>query len=352
MRTVLFVTSHLHYGSAGRQLMLLASGLPRDAFQVRVAILGTSTPWADSLAASGVDVEVLGRRRTFDILPYFALSRLVRLMRPDVIHVWGMAALRAVVLSGSCDVRRLLVSKALPPTGRPGILDSRLVRQTGGVIAFGIPEAVRYPQISYAALAPGMNIPADSVKPAELPGVAAEDRVIVALGPIEPYKGFRDAVWAFDILRHLHGDVHLVLAGTGSYRPQVELFARRIGVLDRVHFTGAYADPAPLLQCAELVWAPSRHGGVCAVLEAMAAGRAVIGVHNSSLYEIVVPGETGFLVEPGNKAALARQTRLLLDNPAECRRLGDAGRNRVVDRFSVSQLVRASARLYNRGFGR
>jgi glycosyltransferase involved in cell wall biosynthesis len=332
--------------------MLLASGLPRDAFQARVAILDTATTWADSLAAAGVEVEVLGKRRTFDVLPYLALRRLVRSMRPDVTHVWGTAALRALVLSGCCDVRRLLVSKALPPTRPPGIFDRWLLRGVGGIIAFGAREASRYHRPGIAVVAPGMNLPTDSVKPAEFPGVAAGDRVIVALGPIEPYKGFRDAVWAFDILRHLYGDVHLVLAGTGSYRPRVELFARRIGVLDRVHFTGAFDDPAPLLQRADLVWVPTRHGGVCATLEGMAAGRTVVGVHSPALSEIIVPGETGFLVEPGNKAALARQTRLLLDDPAGRRRLGDAGRRRVVEHFSASRLVEECARLYNRGFGR
>ncbi len=101
-----------------------------------------------------------------------------------------------------------------------------------------------------------------------------------------------------------------------------------------------------------LVWVPTRHGGVCAALEAMAAGRAVVGVHNPSLSEILVPGENGFLVEPGNKAALARQSRLLLDDSAERRRLGEAGRQRVAEYFSVGRLVEACARLYNRGFER
>jgi glycosyltransferase involved in cell wall biosynthesis len=352
MRTVLFVTPSLRYGSAGRQLMLLASGLPRDAFQVRVAVLETATPWSDSLTAAGIAVEILGRRRPFDVIPYVALRRLVRSLRPDVVHVWGAAALRAVVLSGSRDARRLLVSKALPPTRPPGAFDRWLLRRAGGVIAFGATEALRYHRPGIAVVAPGMNVPADSVKPAELPGVPAGDRVIVGLGPIEPHKGFRDAVWAFDILRHLYDDVHLVLGGTGSYRPRVAQFARRIGVLDRVHFIGAFADPVPLLQRADLFWAPSPQGGVCAALEAMAAGRAVVAFHNPALSEIIVQGETGFLIEPGNKAAFARQTRLLLDNPDERRRLGAAGRQRVVEHFSAAQLVEACARLYNRGFGR
>jgi glycosyltransferase involved in cell wall biosynthesis len=332
--------------------MLLASGLPRDAFQVRVATLNTATPWTDSLAAAGVAIDVLGRRRPFDVLPFLALSRLVRSIRPDVVHVWGAAALRAVVLSGSCKARCLLVSKALPPTRPPGALDRWLLGMAGGVIAFGATEAERYHRHGMAVVSLGMDVPAQTVKPAELPGVPAGDRVIVGLGPIEPYKGFRDAVWAFDILRHLYSDVHLVLAGTGSYRPRVEQFARRIGVLDRVHFIGAFAGAAPLLQRADLVWVPTRHGGVCAALEAMAAGRAVVGLQSPALSEIIVPGETGFLVEPGNKAALARQTRLLLDNPAERRRLGEAGKQRVIEHFSATQLIEACGRLYNRGFGR
>jgi glycosyltransferase involved in cell wall biosynthesis len=352
MPTVLFVIPSLHYGFAARQLMLLASGLPRDGFQVRVAVLDTATPWSVSLAAAGVAVEVLGRRRPFDVLPFLALGRLARSMRPDVVHVWGAAALRAVVLSGGRDGSRLLVSKVLPPTRPPGAFDRWLLRGVGGVVAFGAAEAARYRRLGIAVVAPGMNVPADSVKPAELPGVAASDRVVVGLGPIEPHKGFRDAVWAFDIVRHLYDDVHLVLAGSGSSRLQVEHFARRIGVLDRVHFTGACADPAPLLQRADVFWGPGVRGGVCAALEAMAAGRAVVAFHSPNLAEILVHGETGFFVEPGNKAALARQTRLLLDDPAQRRRLGMAGRQRVAEHFSAAQLVQACARLYNTVAGR
>src|SRR5689334_1195915 len=101
MQTILSVMPSLEYSGAARQLCLLATGLPRDSFRVRVAVLGTETPWVASLRGEGVEVEVLNWRRPFDVLPFVALRRLVRSMRPHVLHVWGRTAMRTVLLTGS-----------------------------------------------------------------------------------------------------------------------------------------------------------------------------------------------------------------------------------------------------------
>jgi glycosyltransferase involved in cell wall biosynthesis len=354
-RTLLFVIPSLEYSGTARQLMLLASGLPRESFRVRVAVLGVETPWVASLRGEGVEVEVLGWRRPFDVLPFVALRRLVSSMRPDVVHVWGATTMRAVVLSGSRGMNRLLVSAALSPAKKPIPLDRWLLRRIEGVIAFGATDAERYRRLGIAdarltVVTPGVTIPTAPVESVELPGVAASDRVLLGLGPIERHKGFREAVWAFDILHHLYDDLHLVLAGNGSDRPRVEQFAQQIGVIEHVHFLDACADTASLLHRAELVWVPSLlGGGAGAALEAMAAGRAVIAARCPDLAETVVDGETGFLVEPDNKAALARQTRLLLDDAARRRSMGDAGRRRVTDHFTVARLVEACARRYAGG---
>jgi glycosyltransferase involved in cell wall biosynthesis len=357
-RTVLLVIPRLEYSGAARQLMLLAGGLPRELFRVHVAVLGTATPWVDELRAAGVAVETLGWRRPFDVWPFFALRRLVRTQRPDIVHVWGAAALRALALAGSRRPSRLLVSAALPPVRSPGGLDRRLLQRAGGVIAFGAAEAVRYRLLGVqesrlTVVAPAMNVPADTIEPAQVPGVTAGERVLLGIGPIELHRGFREAVWAFDILRHLYSDLHLVLLGNGSDRPRVELFARHARVTKHVHFLGPRVDLAPLLRLAEVVWVPSRQGGgTGAALEAMASGRAVVASRCPDLAEVVVDGETGFLVEPNNKAALARQTRFLLDDPSLRQRLGAAGRQRVIDHFSVGQFVEACARRYVLANGR
>jgi glycosyltransferase involved in cell wall biosynthesis len=352
VQTVLLVIDSLHYSGAARQLTLLAAGLPRTAFQVRVAVLGTEAPWVEALRADGVEVDVLRWRRPFDVLPLLALRRLVRSLRPDVLHVWGTMALRMVVLTGSYPLKRLLVSAAVPFTRRRSRLDRGLLRRVAGVIALGDAEAERYrrlgvPQPRLTVVAPAMTLAPHADKPAELPGVAATQRVILCLGPIERHKGFREAVWAFDIVRHLYDDVQFVVAGTGADLPRVRRFARQLALDDHVCFPGSYVDSAPLLQRADVVWVPSLHGGgVCAALEAMTAGRPVVASRCADLAEIVCDGETGLLVEPNNKAALARQTRLLLDQASLRQRLGEAGQLHVRAHFSVERLAENCARCY------
>lgn len=350
-RTVVFVIANLEYGGAARQLSLLAANLPRESFRVRVVVLGRETPWAVSLRSEGVEVEVLGWRRPFDVLPFAALRRLVKSMRPDVLHVWGLTALRAVVLTGSRRTN-LLVSAALSFAHRTNRMDRWMLRRARGVIAFGTAEAERYHRLGFAPsnltiVSPAMPVQSVPVKQVRLPGVTGNDRVLLGLGPIEAHKGFREAVWAFDIVRHLYDDVHFVMIGDGSDRPRVEQFAEQIGVRDHVHFLGRSSETASFLRRADIVWVPSlRGGGVCTALEAMAAGRPVVASHLPDLAEIVVNGETGFLVEPDNKAALARQTRLLLDDPSRRRRMGEAGQQHVREHFSVERLVGACAQRY------
>jgi glycosyltransferase involved in cell wall biosynthesis len=354
VRSVLFVIASLEYSGAARQLSLLAAGLPRESFQVRVAVLGTETPWVESLRGEGVEVEVLGWRRPFDVLPFLALRRLIRSMRPDVLHAWGASALRAVILTGS-RAKNLLASAALSFAQGTSWVDRRLLTRLGGVIALGAAEAERYCRLGVdsakvSVASPAVAVPTAAVKPAELPGVAATDRVLLGLGPIEQHKGFREAVWAFDIIRHLYDDVHLVLAGDGPDRPRVEQFARQIGVRDHVHFMGRCAETASLLRRVDIVWVPSlRGGGVGAALEAMAAGRPVIVSYLPELVEIVVDGETGFLVEPNNKAALARQTRHLLDDPQRRQQIGERGQQHMREKFTVNRLVQVCAQRYTMG---
>jgi glycosyltransferase involved in cell wall biosynthesis len=255
-------------------------------------------------------------------------------------------------LGGGWAPGRLLVSAALPPVGAPAALDRRLLRRAGGVIAFGEAEAPRYrrqgvPAERITVVSRAIKGCEPAPEPAQVPGVHDGLRVLLGVGPLELHKGFREAVWAFDILHHLYPDVHLVLAGGGSDRPRVEQFARAIGVMPQVHFTGPCPSTAALLQRAEIAWVPSlRGGGACAALEAMAAGRPVVATRLPALGEVVVDGETGFLVAPDDKAALARQTRLLLDDEECRRRFGAAGRRRALEHFSVPRLAEACARLY------
>jgi glycosyltransferase involved in cell wall biosynthesis len=183
-----------------------------------------------------------------------------------------------------------------------------------------------------------------------LPGVPDGARLLVGVGRLERHKGFRNAVWALDILSYLFADLHLLLVGDGPEAVRVRQFARVTRLAERVHLVGRQQDVAPFLRRADLVWAPAlADGSTRAVLEAMAAGRPVVASRLPSLADVVAEGETGVLVPPGDAGALARRTRVLLDDAAGRRRLGEAARRRAAECFSVDAFINTVADLYERG---
>jgi glycosyltransferase involved in cell wall biosynthesis len=99
------------------------------------------------------------------------------------------------------------------------------------------------------------------------------------------------------------------------------------------------------LACAVLI--THTQGGVEEALEAMAAGKPVVGWHTPELAEIVDDGVTGFLVPVGDRTALAARTRKLLDEPDVASHMGEAGRARIAGRFSVGRMIEQHVRLYS-----
>jgi glycosyltransferase involved in cell wall biosynthesis len=206
-----------------------------------------------------------------------------------------------------------------------------------------------------SGMAPAVALPEEGGKPGPLPAAVPTEkaRCIVCMGALERHKGYRDAIWALGILRFLYDDLHLLLIGAGPDRDRLEAFTRSTKCLERVHFLGERADGPALLGHAELVWVPDlADSGLNVTLEAMAAARPVVATRQPALAEIIVNGQTGFLVPPRDPAELARTTRTLLDDAALRERLGNAGQQRVVEHFRADELARQMAALYQEMVGK
>jgi glycosyltransferase involved in cell wall biosynthesis len=363
MQRILFVIPNLEYSGVARQFLVLLSHLPRHEFNAHVCVLGQEGPWAKSLTESGVPTEFLGWKRLLETKPLLRLREQIRRHQPDVIHAWGRASLWAVAFTAGRSESRLVVSGVQPSRRRgPQLtwLDRWLLRRAAAVTA-GHPAAAAawrrlgLPAARVVLIPPGVAAgPAarGESMPARPPGVPASARLLVGVGPLEPKKGLGDTIWAIDILRFLYDDLYLVLAGDGSDRPKLEQFARIVRMTDRIHFAGRPETVTPLLAAADVVWVPSyAEAGVNVALEAMSLGQPVVATRVPGLADVVVDGETGFLIPPGGKAALARQTRRLLDDPALCRRLGRAGRERVARLFSAEMAAQHYADLYRAAQG-
>jgi glycosyltransferase involved in cell wall biosynthesis len=361
MRSVLYVIPDLAPGGAARQLTLLAAGLPRDRFRAHVCVLGGEALWAADLRGAGVEVEALEWHRPFDLFPFFSLRRRLKTLRPDVIHAWGATSLKALAFVGARGSAHLIASAALPPGRRTGWPERWLLRRAHLVTAFGAGEVERLrrhgvPPARVVEVPPAVR-PAPDVGAGGEPGAGPtptapplpeRGRVLLVVGPLLPHKGCVDAVWALDVLHYLYEDLHLVFVGDGPERASTAAFARSVESTARVHFTGPVADVRPWLRRAEVVWVPGRAGGICATLEAMAAGRPVVAARVPGPADLVAEGVNGYLVDAGDKTALARQTRFLLDDPAQRRSFGAEGQRRATT-YTVEQMVAAFVGLYQRG---
>jgi glycosyltransferase involved in cell wall biosynthesis len=358
---VLFVLPDLEYSGAGKQLMLLLKRLPKERFETIVCVVGRSGPLLGSIQNSRGRVESLKWHRLLDIKPVMRYRELARRFAPDLIHAWGKPAWWFACLAEPVSARPIIASVAefkQRANARFGIFERWLLRRTRFLVASSAAETRScitngVSPHKIAEVQPAVEAPTSAELPQfDLPGLPARARIIACIGPLEAKKGYMDAVWAFDILKYLYHDLHLVIAGDGPDRPRLESFVHSDRSRVDVHFVRNLATVSVLLARAEVVWIPSHAArGVNVALEAMAFSRPVVASCVPELAELVANGKTGMLYPAGNKVALARHTRLLLDNEEKQKNLGDAARNHVEMQFTVESLAARYASLYEQAIG-
>ncbi len=135
-------------------------------------------------------------------------------------------------------------------------------------------------------------------------------------------------------------DAVFVIVGAGPLRPSLEVQAGALGLRDRVLFPGWRWDITRVLAAMDIFVMPSLYeGGPTIVTEAMAMARPVIASRVGMVPEIVVTGETGLVVEPGDADGLARAVLQLLSDNVLRERIGRAARQYAVRHFSREKMV-------------
>src|SRR4051794_37233410 len=144
MGKMLFLIENLQYSGLACEMTLLAKGAARSGHEVRVGVLGRAGPLSGELEEAGVPVEALGWTRWLSLGAVRRLRRLADSFAPDLLHTWGLPALRAACLLAGRKPFRVVASRPLPPGGsRPALPDRWLLRRADQVAAGGEAEARR-----------------------------------------------------------------------------------------------------------------------------------------------------------------------------------------------------------------
>jgi glycosyltransferase involved in cell wall biosynthesis len=311
--------------------------------------------------AAGVEVLELQRRSKLDVWRWRRMVQLLRNGRVDVVHAHKFGSnLWAALLKPRSRLPVLIAhehSWSYEGTLRR-IVDRELIaRRADAIVAVSPTDRIRMIELE--------RIPPDKVvfipngipdRPAGKPdgvrrelGLAAADSVVGTVCGLRPEKELETALRALGRLAPHRPGLRFVVVGDGPERRRLERLASELGV--PTLFLGQRAnDEVPdLLAAMDVLVLSSRFEGMpLAILEWMAAGRAIVASRVGGIPAMVEDGEEAVLVPPRDYVTFADQIARLLDDPDERRRLGEAARRRQQEQFRFDQTIAQLESLYER----
>lgn len=357
-------------GVAGseRHLLTLLPGLRAHGLDVYLWILvepgNPVQSFVDQASALDIPTRRLVIHRHLDPGLWRRLASAFRDARPDIVHthllhadLYGIPAARRarvpyVVSSQHNDdqFRRKLPMRWLhrwlwSQTDR-GIAISEAIRQF--VIRFGSAPPERLVTIHYGLDPSTVPAPPDArAALRESLGLPGDCPVVGSVCRLAGQKGLLYGLRGFARIAPRFPQAHYVIAGDGPLRPRLETEAHRLGLAERVHFLGWRDDARAIIAGLDVLLAPSLWEGFGLVfLEAMALCVPVIGACVSAIPEIVIDGETGWLVPPRDPDAIGAALHEAFTDPPAARMRGANGRRRLEERFSPEMMVERTLALY------
>jgi len=363
-RKIVFVITDLDFGGAEQVLFDLCQGL-KEKFQIRVLTLKGKGHFAKLIEDLGIPVKSyeLGRKKGFSyflrfLYALFQTFRDLSQFQPDIVqgilfqgnlaariagklsgakvvlcslHTFDQAALKIIIekLSSSLAQKYLVVSEALKIfcIKKVAIPADKIV-----VIRNGIP----LPQKVFAQ---------DDLR--EKLGIKSGARMIGAIARLHPEKGIDLLIRAFQHLASEFPDSRLVIIGDGPEKENLKKSAQSLGISSRVIFAGFQPDPEKYLSLFDLFALPSRMEAMpVALMQAMAAGKAIVAAKVGGVPELVADHQEGILVPAEDEFMLTRAISRLLREPELAKRLGENARAKAEREFSLEKMIGSYHQLY------
>jgi len=302
--------------------------------------------------------EWLGKLRYLLRIP--RVRRLVRDLRPDLLHALHLTSYG--FLAVLCDVHPTLVSvwgtdvlEAPRLSPFHYLITRHALRRADHITATGLrlaEAAARYAPAGKPVTVVPYGVDLREFRPR--PRQARSEVVVGAVARLSREKGLHYLLEAFALVTGRHPQARLVLAGEGPERRRLERLAARLGLGERVRFLGEvpHERVPEVLEQLDIFAMPSTYEGFgVAALEAEAMDLPVVASRVHGIPDVVVDGETGLLVPPRDRQALAAALDRLVADGDLRRRLGQAGRAFVAEHYSWEENTAQMEALYEAALG-
>jgi glycosyltransferase involved in cell wall biosynthesis len=365
---VLVIVDDLRVSGAQRQIAEEARVLDRD--RVALSIVALAAPPGPSLAphiaASGVPIGVLPGTGILDPRRLARLVRLMRRMRPDVVHtqlsyanILGLLAARLAGRPSVASLQNVTTNQGRLNGPKRALerLALRLAQRTI-VVAEGAREetqrSFRLPPERIAVL-PNAIDPARLELPADFDrdemrrrlGGSASGPLICVIARLTPDKGHGLLLQAAATLASRHPGARYLFVGTGTEEGRLRQLAHDLGLSGSVAFLGVRDDVPQIVAASDLFVLPSLNEGLSlAMLEAMAIGTPVVVTRVGGSADVIESGQTGWIVPPGQPAALVDAIGEALGDPDRAVAQARRARDRVRNTFAVERHVEQLEAMY------
>jgi len=353
----------------GAQQLLLGLSQELMALGHKVRVIGLRPGGlADEFRQQGIPVEELCLKGMLGLPTLFRLTALLKRQRPDIVHThlgradnFGRLAARlARVPVIVTTVHNVDAWKANILFRRIDAWTSRYANQIvacSGRVGEHLRELGLVPNEKITVIRNGICLRdwSDRPEPAavlrlrgEL-GLRPNDFVIGVIGRLEKQKGHRHLFEALAILKEDVADWRLLVVGEGALRQALEELAERLGLSSQVSFAGVRRDMRMIYAASDVVVLPSLWEGLPLVLlEAMAARRPVVGTRVGGVPEVLRHKETGFLVPPGDSAALCAAIKRCYLERERAEAMAEAAYQWVGSNCSIETNARQLLTVYNK----
>lgn len=354
---ILHVDAETGFSGGEVQVFLLMAGL-RARGHVNVLAAPPDSVAIDTARTTGFDVAPVRMSADWDFPAVRRLRKVIAEHAPDVVHLhtgratWlgGLAARGTGV--PAITTRRM--DREVKRNWRTRLVYGKLVQRAVAISTpvreclerGGVP--VEKIALIHSAVDPAALVPRRSRWELRRELETDENElVLLTLASLVERKGIDVLLTAVAELVSRGVRPIVWIAGDGEERQELKRQGLELGLVGCVHFLGHRRDSADLLNACDIFVLPARREGLgVSALEALAAGRPVVASRVGGLAEVVIDGECGLTVPPGDAPALARALERVLGDPELRARLGAAGPARVASGFLAEQMVASYEKLY------
>jgi glycosyltransferase involved in cell wall biosynthesis len=341
------------------QSFALAQGLAQRGHEV-ISICRKDGEIARRLADGPIARHEIAGRGRFDVLSLIKLARLIREVKPNLIHAHDSLSFWLAGLAVKLTKPNLpfIVHKRtdhLPgPLGRfrYNYIAARIIAISRGVEASLLQAAINpekitliYSSVDCEKFRPDAGALAEGFRKEQ--GFSDDSLLVGAIGSLVSRKGHQILLNSASAILQELPETRFIICGAGPLEATLKKQAGDLGIDASVHFLRERADVRPLLAGLEVFVMPSLAEGLgVAALEAMAMAKPVIASRVGGLAEVVEDGGAGFLVKPGDSQELADAVLRLLKDPRLRETMGKAARQRAEKLFSREQMITRTEEVY------